>query len=204
MKPKSIQPVLTAKVLEGGGAALFYGSRRIAILAPELFNEGWAKNTAKAAPWLKGYQGMVKLPEGSVGLNTVLKPGRAGLEIRAILTSFSDVKLIHVRQVVNFPYGDWAGKGFKLGKAKGKIPKKPQPGNKIAEAKSKALRLGPHPGLGGKTLVLKAPGLLSVLQDNRRWTPFLHAFVTRGEAGEPAWVWKEGLKKEYRINFSVQ
>ncbi len=204
MKPKTIPRDLTAKVLKGGSVALFYSPKRIAILTPELFTEGWAKNTAKAAPRLKGYQGMVKLPEGSVGLNTVLKPGWTGLEIHAVLTPFSDVRLIHVRQVVNLPYGDWAGKGFELGNAKGKIPKKSQVSNKIAEAKSKVLRLGPHSDLDGKTLALKAQGFQIVLQDNRQWTPFLHAFVTRGEASEPAWIWKKGRKKEYRMILSLE
>ncbi len=202
MKPEKSNPtLLTAKILDEGSAALFYGPKKIAVVTPELFIEGWVKNTARPSPKGKAPQGLVKLPDGLIGLKTTVKFIPKGLEVRVVVMPLSDVKLIHVRQVVNLPYKDWAGKAFEFGKKKGVIPQKTPADIKMAEGKTKALRLGPHPLLGGKTLKIQAPGLHLVLQDNRQWTPFLHAFVTRGEASDPAWVWKKGRKKEYRIVF---
>ena len=187
-----------SKVLKEGSIALFYGSKKIAVITPELFTPGWAKNTAGVTRQ-KGIQGLVKLAQGSIGLKTTVRRVKEGVEVLEVLTPLADVEMIHVRQVVNLPYGEWEGKPYELGKKKGIIPIEPPADIKIAGAESKTLKLGPGPLLGGKSLQVKAPGLQMVLQDNRQWTPFLHIFVTRGEASDPAWVWNKGKKKEYRM-----
>ena len=202
MKTKPSKPgSLKARVMVDGGVVLSLGPKKLAFILPEIFSEGWAKNTAKASS--KGRQALVTVPTGTIGLKTHVKPAKNGFQITAVLTPLSDVKIIHIRQVVNMPYNDWAGKSFSLGNTKGTIPVKPSADNKISEGKSVRLVLGPQASLGGKNLQIQTPRLQLVLQDNRQWTPFLHAFVTKGEPSEPAWIWKKGVKKEYRMNVTV-
>jgi len=195
---------LQAKVMKDGRVNLDYGGNRLAFILPEIFTEGWAKHTPMASPKAKGHQGLVILPAGSIGLKTTATPVKGGFLINAILTPFSTVKVIHIRQVVNLPYGDWAGKGFRLGKQRGQIPVNPEADNKISEGDMANLELGPHPGLKGKSLKLKASRLHLVLQDNRQWSPFLHAFVTRNEPSDSAWSWKKGVKKEFRMTLTIE
>lgn len=190
--------------MQDGRVNLDYGGNRLAFILPEIFTEGWAKHTPMASAKAKGHQGLVILPAGSIALKTTATPVKGGFQINAVLTPLSTVKVIHIRQVVNLPYGDWAGKGFRLGKSKGPIPVNPGANNKISEEDSASLKLGPHPGLKGKNLKLKAPRLHLVLQDNRQWTPFLHAFVTLNEPSESAWVWKKGEKKQYRMTLTLE
>ncbi len=205
MKTKpSKQVSLTAKVMKDGRVDVFYGLKKLAFILPEIFTEGWAKHKAKASAKTKGYQGLVILSTGSIGLKTMVSPVKGGIQILAVLTPLSTVQVIHIRQVINLAYEEWAGKGFRLGANKGVIPVQPQADNKISEGNSQILELGPHPALGGQVLSIKAPRLTTVLQDNRQWTPFLHAFVTRGEVSNPVWTWKKGVKKEYRLVLKVE
>jgi len=204
MKRKlSKRGLLTARIMKDGQVNLTFGRKKLAFILPEIFSEGWAKHTAKASSKVKGQQALVTVPDGTIGLKTSVKPTKNGIQVSAVLTPLSDVKIIHIRQVVNLRYNDWAGKAFRLGTKQGTIPVKPQADNKISEGKSVRLVLGPQASLGGKSLQIQAPRLQLVLQDNRQWTPFLHAFVTKGEPSEPAWIWKKGVKKEYRMNVTV-
>ncbi len=199
MKPKILKaPGLKARVGGGGNVVLSYGRVTVGVITPEIFTEGWAKNTAKATQARK-FQGRVKLKRGSIGLRVTLKVVGKGMEVRAVLIPLEDVKVIHVRQVLNLPYGEWAGCVYNSGKEKGVIPVEPRPQNKIWEGKSAGLSLGPCLALDGKRLKIKAPGLTLALQDNRQWTPFLHAFATGPEKSEPAWVWKKGKEKVNRM-----
>jgi hypothetical protein len=178
---------------------LTYGRRKLAVLTPEIFTAGWVKHPPQAPMGEKDAQGRVALPDGTIILRSAVAPVADGWAVSLALESKKNVKVIHVRQVVNLAYGEWAGRNFKLGKKKGQVPIEPPENNKLAQARSGLLTLGPHLALGGKALQISAPGLTLALQDNRQWTPCLHAFATLGEPSEPAWVWMKGLVKEYRM-----
>lgn len=106
MKPKILKaPGLKARVGGGGNVVLSYGRVTVGVITPEIFTEGWAKNTAKATQARK-FQGRVKLKRGSIGLRVTLKVVGKGMEVRAVLIPLEDVKVIHVRQVLNLPYGN--------------------------------------------------------------------------------------------------
>jgi hypothetical protein len=89
-----------------------------------------------------------------------------------------------------------------LGIHDGIIPVKAPTDNLLAETRTGTLTLGPSPVHKGLALRLSAPKLQIRLQDNRQWTPFLHAFVTGDEKSEPAWKWAAGRKKVYGFTLS--
>jgi hypothetical protein len=169
------------------------------VLTPEIFTTGWAKHSPQAPTDEKNAQGRVALPDGTLLVRSTVAPVAYGWAVTLALEPQKNVKVIHIRQVVNLAYGEWAGRIFRLGKKKGLVPIDPPENNKLAYARSAILTLGPTPALGGKALQISAPGFDLTLQDNRQWTPYLHAFATCGESSEPAWVWKKGLVKEYRM-----
>lgn len=198
MKPQDKAGSLSVKVLPNHSVAIARGRKPVAVLAPEIFTEGWAKQAL--APRPQGVYGIVPLKgQGRVGLQTLVKVVKNGIRLRFTLAPLETVKVIHLRLVVGLPYKDWEGSPYKLGGKAGKVPAK-APGNiRMAEAQSTPLTLGPSPVHKGLTFTMKAPGLYSVLQDNRQWTPFLQAFVNRHEPAEPAWEWKKGRKKIFNL-----
>jgi hypothetical protein len=170
----------------------------LALLTPEIFTAGWAKHVPQTLAGDPKAQGRVVLPDGALLVRTAVGPVEGGWAVTLELEPRKNVKVIHIRQVVNLAYGEWAGRNYILGKKKGVIPIDPPENNKIAQARS-PVTLGPHPALAGKALQISTPGLTLALQDNRQWTPFLHAFATLGEPSDPAWVWKKGMVKKYRM-----
>jgi hypothetical protein len=190
---------LTVKVNSNGSVHLLQERRTVAMVAPEIFTEGWAKQSLAAHP--QGPYGIVPLAgQGRVGLKTVVKAAKTDLHLRFTLTPLETVKAIHLRLVVSLPYKDWLGSPYRLDKTAGRIPAKKPANIRLAEAQSTPLTLGPSST--GLTLGLKAPRLYTVLQDNRQWSPFLQAFVNRHEPAEPAWQWKKDRKKAFNFTLS--
>jgi len=195
---------MTARIQGGGEVHLSCGKRKLAFVVPEIFTPGWAKNTPRLNRKDRRTQGQAALPDGTVGLKSAVTAVRDGFRIHMTLTPLSAVQVIHIRVVVNLAYGKWAGVPFSLGSTKAVIPRVPETNNKIGEGDSAVLDLGPNPAFEGRILRMKAPRLHLDLQDNRQWTPYLHAFVTRNEPSDPAWVWKKGVKKDYRFTLSFR
>jgi hypothetical protein len=183
------------QILSNGTVNLYRGRKRVAFITPEIFTEGWAKNVPSARLKAPRRGGVIPLPgQGRLGLKTSATPVRSGFRFRFVLTALEMVKVIHVRLVVNLPYKDWLGCGYRLGRKAGRFPAKTPANNRLAEAQEARLTMGPSKGV---VWGMKAPGLYTVLQDNRQWTPYLHAFVNRHEPNDPAWAWKAGGKKVY-------
>jgi hypothetical protein len=198
MKPASKKNILTTQVLKNGSVNITQGRKLIAYIAPEIFTEGWAKNTVADRLKAPGFDGIVALPGGGrIGLQTVVTAGKTGIRFRFAMTPLDAVKVIHIRLVINLPYKDWWENPYTLGKSVGRIPTEAPKNNRLAESQSVPLTLGPSAAHNGLVLRLKAPGLYTVLQDNRQWTPFLHAFVNRHEPNDHAWKWAAGDKKVY-------
>ncbi|SRR5579871_2686995 len=195
---------LVLKVLPNQSVAITLGPKTVAWMAPEIFTEGWAKQSLAVRP--QGSYGVVPLKgQGRVGLQTLAKMTKKGVRLRFTLTPLETVKAIHLRLVLGLPYKDWQGSFYQLGAKRGKIPAKAPANIRIAEAQSTPLTLGPSRLPKGLALEMKAPRLYTVLQDNRQWTPTLQAFVNRHEPAEPAWEWKKGRKKVFgfTLSFSV-
>jgi hypothetical protein len=131
-----------------------------------------------------------------------VKSIKSGFRFQFTLTPLETVKVIHIRLVINLPYKDWQVSPYQLGLNLGNIPVPAPANNRLSEADSSVLTLGPSRALKGLVMTLKSPKLHTVLQDNRQWTPFLHAFVTRNEPSDPAWKWPSGRKKVYRFTLS--
>jgi len=203
VKSKS-NPSTTVELLKNGTVNLRLGVKLIAFLAPEIFTEGWAKNALSDKPVDKRFNGVIPLvTKGRIGLQTAIQADPSGIHFKFTLVPLQTVKAIHIRLVVNLSYKDWQGCPYQLGSLNGTIPVAAPKDNRLAEAKSGALRLGPSKKLKGLGLRIEAPGLLTVLQDNRQWTPYLHAFVTGGEKADKAWVWRKGQKKVYGFTLTV-
>lgn len=157
------------------------GPRVLALIAPEAFTEGWAKHTVDAGLTDGRFDGLIPLPDGGrIGLQSFVDAcpeakggGHPPLRLRFVLAALAPTFLLHLRVVVHLPYGDWAGSPYQLGASGGRVPLAPTDSIRIAEEDSAPLVLGPAGSLGGLTLRLEAPGLHTVLQDNRRWTPYL-------------------------------
>jgi hypothetical protein len=201
MKPQKQIPVV--QVLKNGSVNLKKGGKLIAYIAPEIFTEGWAKNALSDRLKDSRFQVIIPLATGGrVGLQTTVKASPNGLRFRFVLTPLETVKVIHIRLVINLPYNDWQESPYRLGSNTGCIPVKAPANNRLAEAFSASLSLGPSPVHKGLMMRLSPPKLHTVLQDNRQWTPFLHAFVTRNEKSDPAWKWTVGRKKVYGFSLS--
>jgi hypothetical protein len=199
IKPKSKD--FTAQVGPNGLVKVTQGRKLVALIAPEIFTEGWAKRSLTARP--QGAHGIIPIPgQGWVALQTTVKPVKSGIRLRFTLTPLETVKVIHLRLVMNLPYNDWLNSRYQLGRKAGRIPTKKPANIRLAEAQSTPLTLGPSPLHDGLTLGLKAPKLYTVLQDNRQWTPYLQAFVNRHEPNDPAWEWRQ--KKVFAFTLSSQ
>jgi hypothetical protein len=195
------RPVI--QTLSNGSVLVRRDGKTIALVTPEIFTEGWAKNALSPRRKARGYHGVVPLAgQDAVGLQTNVVPMQDGTHLRFTLIPLGPVKVIHIRMVVNLPYLQWQGARFRLGVKRGKVPVSVPKNNRLAEAASACLLLGPSSAIGGLSLRMRAPGLHTVLQDNRQWTPFLHAFVTCGEKSDPPWTWKKGRPKTYRFDLS--
>jgi len=190
---------LTAS-MKKGSVYINDGSKNIAMITPEIFSEGWAKNVVDDALDAGAYDGMV--PFGPIGLKTSLASWPAHLKLRFTLTPVKPVEVIHIRVVVNLPYDHWAGANYQLGQQLGVVPREKPANNKIAEGDSSTLTLGSTGDLQGLRIVMEAPGLHTVLQDNRQWTPLLHAFVTRNEPADKPWAWNAGEEKTYEFSLA--
>lgn len=180
------------------------GRKPVAFIAPEVFTEGWAKQSLLARS--EGGHGIIPLAgKGRVGLQTAMKILKNSLRLRFTLIPLETVKAIHLRLVVSFPYKNWLESPYKLGAKSGRVPTKPPANIRLAEAQSTPLTLGPSTTHKGLILRMKAPRLYTVLQDNRQWSPYLQAFVNRHEPAEPAWEWKKGRKKifSFVLSFSI-
>ncbi|GEM_PF-2101178 len=170
---------------------------------PRTSGSGAKKNGLPTFPFAGPARGLQPKKKW-VGLQTSIQADPAGIHFKFTLTPLETVKAIHIRMVVNLPYKDWRGGAYRLGPLKGTIPVPAPKDNRLAEAKSGSLRLGPSKQLKGLGLGMEAPGLLTVLQDNRQWTPYLHAFVTGGEKADKPWVWRKGQKKTYGLTLTIQ
>jgi hypothetical protein len=198
--PTTIQP--TAKVSPNGSVVLRQGRRLVGFIAPEVFTEGWAKNALNARFKVPGFDGIVVTPSGErIGLLSSVKTVKSGYRFRFTLLPLETLKAIHIRLVVNLPYQDWHGSSYRSGLKKGVLPIPPPKQNRLAQTTS-PLNLGPSKTLKGLGLTLTAPKLLTVLQDNRQWTPYLHAFVTGKEKSVSAWKWMVGQKKVYEFTLT--
>lgn len=204
MKPQPKINNLTVKVLPNQSMNLTLGGKFVGSIAPEVFTEGWAKQSLSARP--QGRYGVIPLAgQKKVGLQSSAKVLKNNLHLRFTLAPLEKVKAIHLRLVLSLPYKDWLESPYKLGGKTGRVPTK-QPANiRLAEAQSSPLTLGPSTTHQGLVFRLKAPRLYTVLQDNRQWSPYLQAFVNRHEPAEPAWEWKRGRKKvfDFTLSFSL-
>lgn len=202
-KPKLENISLTVHPLTNGTVNIKKGQKLIAFIAPEVFTQGWAKHVPAKSHKVPRIQGLIPLGKCErIGLQTTAKAGKTGIHFRFILTPLETVKVIHIRLVINLPYKDWQNSPYQLGAVKGSIPVPAPTDNRLATAQSSLLTLGPSPALKGMMMHLTSPKLQTVLQDNRQWTPFLHAFMTRNEPSEPVWIWKAGKKKAYDFTLS--
>lgn len=198
MKSKPETKNLNVQINPNGSVNIFEGRKVAALIAPEIFTEGWAKQSLAARPL--GLQGIVPLAgQGRVGLQTTAKLVYKGLRLRFTLIPLEKVKVIHLRLVISLPYKNWEKSPYQLGRKTGKVPVNPPVHIRIAEAQSTPLSLGPSPVNKGLSFRLKAPRLYTVLQDNRQWSPYLQAFMNRHEPVEPAWEWKKGRKKVFEF-----
>jgi len=203
MKPMTPNDFLSVLALQNGSVNIQKGRKLIAYIAPEVFTEGWTKNTLNGSLQDPRYQGIIPLVDGGrIGLQTTVKSVQNGLRFRFVLTPLETVEVIHIRLVVNLPYKDWQKSPYRLGPHSGIIPVKAPANNRLAETPSGSLTLGPSPIHKGLALRLSTPKLDILLQDNRQWTPFLHAFVTGNEKSDPVWRWQKGRKKIYEFTLS--
>jgi hypothetical protein len=203
MKPNPVRKGLSLHITKSGPVKISENRKLIAFITPEIFTEGWAKNIPKDRLKAPGFQGIIPLVGGGkVGLNTSVKGSHSGIKLRFALTPLINVKVIHIRLVVNLPYKSWQGCPYHLGSKSGRVRIPSLKNDKLDEGQSAPLTLGPSAVHHGLILELKAPGLHTVLQDNRQWTPFLHAFVTRNEPSDPAWHWKAGRIKVYQFSLN--
>ena len=202
---KSSRPVQTptVQILANGSVDIGHAEGLMATVSPEVFAEGWKKHAPVDGPAEPGYEGVIPFEGGArIGLSTKVTARGSNLQFRFRLVALETLRAIHVRIVVSLPYEAWQGSPYRWGSQQGPIPGPAPAVNRLAEADSGPLLLGPSAALRGRTLRLDGPGLLAVLQDNRQWTPFLQAFVTHNETTDPAWTWKAGQERTYDFTLS--
>lgn len=201
MRKKNSPTRASLQTLKDGTLRLWIGGKKTAFWVPEIFTEGWEKHTLSPKGKETGFDGVVSLPGGvRVGVLHKVTPLRSAFRIRTTLVPLESFRAIHARVVLNLPYKEWQGVPFRLGSKKGLLPKAVSASPRLAEGKG-ALQLGPSRGFA---LGLRATALSTVLQDNRQWTPYLHAFVTGREKSDPAWTWRAGEKKVYDLTLTIR
>ena len=116
-----------------GSVILTGWGETIGTITPEIFMEGWGKNTVDEALDGGKSDGLIPVGKsGPVGLKTRIQSSARNHKLKFELSPLSLVAVIHARIVLSLPYKDWTGAPYLLGQHCGFIPAKKSADPKIS------------------------------------------------------------------------
>ncbi len=199
-------PPLTVQTTVTGVVLVTENQLKVLEIEPIIYTEGWKQQRFRCSDRSLDFNPVCLLgkdakdcvdmkataeilPDGLLHIHYAMKPRKT-------------IHVICVRPEITLPYANWVKRPFQLGDNQGLVPVEPVKDLIFSQAVSQPLVLGPTQAHGGLSVTLTAPGLQTFLQDSRKWTPDLLAYLTHQEPSDKPWKWNEGEEKDFDFTLS--
>jgi CubicO group peptidase (beta-lactamase class C family) len=175
---------------------------KVLEIEPIIYEEGWQDDHFMCFYKSIDFNPACLLGKDAVDMKATAEILPDGLHIHYAMKPRKTVNVICVRPEITLPYASWLKRPFQLGDNQGLVPDESVKDFIFSQAVSKPLVLGPTQAHGGLSITLTAPGLQTFLQDNRKWTPDLLAYLTHQEPSDKPWQWNGGEEKDFDFTLS--